>query len=81
MPYSGVLRVPRPSLRIAVVQFAPKIGHVQQNIEKARTFCESLAPGSIDLLCLPEMIFTGKELSLHSPFSILRFPLRTPLSF
>jgi len=54
-----MLRVPRPSLRIAVVQFAPKIGHVQQNIEKARKFCESLVPGSIDLLCLPEMIFTG----------------------
>jgi hypothetical protein len=77
-----------------------KIGHVQENIEKARGFCErcafpesrlsafqpspkpfnhkrtnvggncwelivfpssSLAPGSVDLLCLPEMIFTGEE--------------------
>ena len=60
MPYSGYLRVPCQSLRIAVVQFAPKvcfvpchvidtytitqramqIGHVQQNIERARKFCE-----------------------------------------
>ena len=60
MPYSGCLRVPCQSLRIAVVQFAPKvrlmschviniytitpralqIGHVQQNIERARRFCE-----------------------------------------
>ncbi|KAH9989730.1 carbon-nitrogen hydrolase [Russula compacta] len=59
MPYSSTLGVPRSSLRIAVAQFAPQIGHVQQNIEKARRFCESLAPGSVDLLCLPEMIFTG----------------------
>ncbi|KAI9508869.1 carbon-nitrogen hydrolase [Russula earlei] len=59
MPCSGGLGVPKPSLRIAVVQFAPQIGHVQQNIEKARVFCESISPGSVDLLCLPEMIFTG----------------------
>jgi len=59
MPHSSSPGVSRPSLRVAVVQFAPQIGHVQQNVEKARGFCESLAPGSIDLLCLPEMIFTG----------------------
>ncbi len=30
----------------------------------------SLVPGSIDLLCLPEMIFTGKEKKNHNcPFS------------
>ncbi|KAH9080398.1 carbon-nitrogen hydrolase [Lactarius deliciosus] len=57
MPYSD--RVAHPSLRIAVVQFASKIGQIQQNLEKARGYCESLAPGSVDLLCLPEMIFTG----------------------
>ncbi|KAH8998451.1 carbon-nitrogen hydrolase [Lactarius akahatsu] len=58
MPYSDRVAA-HPSLRIAVVQFAPKIGQIQQNLEKARGYCESLAPGSIDLLCLPEMIFTG----------------------
>jgi len=58
MPYSDRVAV-RPPLRIAVVQFAPKIGQIQQNIAKARSYCEGLAPGSIDLLCLPEMIFTG----------------------
>jgi len=59
MPHTSIPGVPRVSLRIAVVQFAPQIGHVQQNIEKARVFCDSLVPGSVDLLCLPEMIFTG----------------------
>ncbi|KAH9047681.1 carbon-nitrogen hydrolase [Lactarius hengduanensis] len=58
MPYSDRVAA-HPSLRIAVVQFAPKIGQIQLNLEKARGYCESLAPGSIDLLCLPEMIFTG----------------------
>ncbi|KAI9443336.1 carbon-nitrogen hydrolase [Lactarius indigo] len=58
MPYSDRVAA-HPSLRIAVVQFAPKIGQIQQNLEKARGYCEGLTPGSIDLLCLPEMIFTG----------------------
>ncbi|KIJ64615.1 hypothetical protein HYDPIDRAFT_111995 [Hydnomerulius pinastri MD-312] len=47
------------NLRVAVVQFAPKIGEVQANIAKARELCKGLAPESIDLLCLPEMIFSG----------------------
>jgi len=71
MPYSSGLGVLHRSLRIAVVQFAPQIGHVQQNIEKARTFCESITPGSIDLLCLPEMVFTGY--AFESASAILPF--------
>ncbi|KAF8835384.1 carbon-nitrogen hydrolase [Paxillus ammoniavirescens] len=46
-------------LRIAVVQFAPKLGQVQANIAKARELCAGLTPKSIDLLCFPEMIFSG----------------------
>ncbi|KAH9988365.1 carbon-nitrogen hydrolase [Russula vinacea] len=79
MPYSARLRVPRQSLRIAVVQFAPKIGQVQRNIEKARKYCESLVPGTVDLLCLPEMIFTGyafESASAILPF--LEHPQRAP---
>ncbi|KAI9433244.1 carbon-nitrogen hydrolase [Lactarius psammicola] len=52
MPYSDRAAA-HPSLRIAV------IGQIQQNLETARNYCESLVPGTIDLLCLPEMIFTG----------------------
>ncbi|KAF8073961.1 carbon-nitrogen hydrolase [Lyophyllum atratum] len=46
-------------LRIAVVQFSPKIGQVDANIARARELCLKLKPHSIDLLCFPEMAFTG----------------------
>ncbi|KAI0712006.1 carbon-nitrogen hydrolase [Earliella scabrosa] len=46
-------------MRIAVVQFDPKIGQVQDNIDQAHRLCERLQPGTVDLVCLPEMIFTG----------------------
>ncbi|KAG1818684.1 carbon-nitrogen hydrolase [Suillus subaureus] len=46
-------------LRVAVVQFAPKLGQVQANIAKARELCNRLKPRSIDLLCFPEMVFSG----------------------
>ncbi|KAI0631973.1 carbon-nitrogen hydrolase [Trametes polyzona] len=46
-------------MRVAVVQFAPKIGQVQENIRKAQALCDRLRPNTVDLVCLPEMIFTG----------------------
>ncbi|KAG6370563.1 carbon-nitrogen hydrolase [Boletus reticuloceps] len=46
-------------LRVAVVQFAPKIGEVHANIAKAHELCRGLTPRSVDLVCFPEMIFTG----------------------
>ncbi|KAG0698289.1 carbon-nitrogen hydrolase [Suillus ampliporus] len=46
-------------LRVAVVQFAPKLGQVQANIAKARQLCKGLRPRSVDLVCFPEMIFSG----------------------
>ncbi|PPQ71039.1 hypothetical protein CVT24_011920 [Panaeolus cyanescens] len=48
------------NLRIGVVQFAPRIGHVQSNIAKARDLCKRIQRGSVDVLCFPEMAFTGK---------------------
>ncbi|KAJ7913566.1 carbon-nitrogen hydrolase [Mycena leptocephala] len=45
--------VPRLSPRIAMVQFQPK--QVAANMAKARELCR----GSIDLVCLPEMVFSG----------------------
>ncbi|KAI0685622.1 carbon-nitrogen hydrolase [Cytidiella melzeri] len=47
------------SLRVAVVQFAPKIGRVKENIETASRIVAKLQPDTVDLVCLPEMIFTG----------------------
>ncbi|KAI5897135.1 carbon-nitrogen hydrolase [Schizophyllum commune H4-8] len=46
-------------LRVAVVQFNPKIGQVQANIARVRELCGKLEPQSVDLVCLPEMAFTG----------------------
>ncbi|KAJ6585413.1 carbon-nitrogen hydrolase [Mycena capillaripes] len=51
--------VPRLSPRIAVVQFQPKIGQVMANIARARELCRGIQPRSIDLVCLPEMVFSG----------------------
>ncbi|KAF8625930.1 hypothetical protein AX17_006656 [Amanita inopinata Kibby_2008] len=47
------------SLRVAVLQFRPKIGQVQVNIARARELCSKLQPRSVDLVCFPEMAFTG----------------------
>ncbi|KAI6006458.1 carbon-nitrogen hydrolase [Pisolithus marmoratus] len=47
------------TLRVGVVQFAPKIGRVHANIAKAHELCKGLTPRCVDLLCFPEMIFSG----------------------
>ncbi|KAK2465389.1 hypothetical protein APHAL10511_002743 [Amanita phalloides] len=46
-------------LRVAILQFCPKLGQVQANIAKARELCYKLQPRSVDLVCFPEMAFTG----------------------
>ncbi|KAJ7845376.1 carbon-nitrogen hydrolase [Mycena olivaceomarginata] len=51
--------VPRVSPRIAILQFKPKIGQVSANIAKARELCRGIPPRSVDLVCLPEMVFSG----------------------
>ncbi|KAJ7575105.1 carbon-nitrogen hydrolase [Mycena floridula] len=51
--------IPKIPLRVAVVQFAPKIGQVQANLTRARELCRTITPRSVDLICFPEMIFTG----------------------
>ncbi|KAF8327026.1 hydrolase [Cantharellus anzutake] len=48
-----------PSNRIAVVQFDPQLGKVRENISKVEALTAQLQPGSVDLLCFPEMAFTG----------------------
>lgn len=47
------------NLRIGVVQLNPKIGQVQANIARAHELCSKLQPKSLDMLCFPEMAFTG----------------------
>lgn len=48
-------------LRIAVVQFEPKIGKVQENVDVATQLCAQLERGDVDIVCLPEMSFTGMK--------------------
>ncbi|GJE88441.1 carbon-nitrogen hydrolase [Phanerochaete sordida] len=58
-------------MRVAVVQFAPKIGEVQYNVEKATKLLSDVEPGTVDLVCLPEMIFSGyvfKDADAISPY-------------
>ncbi|KAK0463479.1 carbon-nitrogen hydrolase [Desarmillaria tabescens] len=70
-----------PRLHIAVIQFAPKIGQVAANIATVNKLCRDIKPFSIDLLCLPEMSFTGyvfpSALAI-SPF--LEHPMTGPTS-
>ena len=47
-------------LRVGVVQFEPKIGKVQENVDFATKLCAQLARGDVDIVCLPEMAFTGE---------------------
>ncbi|EIN12801.1 carbon-nitrogen hydrolase [Punctularia strigosozonata HHB-11173 SS5] len=67
--------------RIAVIQYAPKIGHVSENISRATALCADLEPGSVDLVCLPEMVFSGyvfRDASHIAPY--LETPRKGPTS-
>lgn len=67
--------------RIALVQFNPKFCAVEQNINTARRLCAQLQPGSVDLVCLSEMVFTGylfKDANSIKPY--LEVPREGPTS-
>ncbi|KAJ3747598.1 carbon-nitrogen hydrolase [Lentinula detonsa] len=69
------------SLRIAVVQFAPKIGQVQVNLARAKELCRQLKPRSIDLVCFPEMIMSGYNFeNAQAIFPHLEHPKTGPTS-
>ncbi|CAE6533845.1 unnamed protein product [Rhizoctonia solani] len=46
-------------LRVGLVQFNPKVENIEYNIRRVKERIASLEPGTVDLLCLPEMAFTG----------------------
>ncbi|KAF8182284.1 carbon-nitrogen hydrolase [Pholiota molesta] len=65
------MQTARMNLRIGVVQLSPKIGQVQANLARARELCRKIQPQSLDLLCFPEMAFTGyvfENASAISPY-------------
>ncbi|THW25580.1 carbon-nitrogen hydrolase [Aureobasidium pullulans] len=46
-------------MRIGCLQFAPKLGQVEENIRKADSLLEGTSASELDLLVLPEMAFSG----------------------
>lgn len=46
-------------MRVAVLQFAPTLGKVEHNIQRANRFLEGSRPDHFDLLVLPELAFAG----------------------
>ncbi|KAF8583336.1 carbon-nitrogen hydrolase [Ramaria rubella] len=45
--------------RIGLVQMAPELGQIEKNRRKLLELTNKLQPGTLDLLCLPEMVMTG----------------------
>jgi predicted amidohydrolase len=56
-------------MRIACVQFAPVVGDVENNLNRADAVlskADSMELENLDLIVLPEMAFTGKQQSKTS---------------
>lgn len=47
-------------MRIACLQFAPQVGDVNNNLNRADLILSRANVGDIDLLVLPELAFTGR---------------------
>lgn len=47
-------------MRIACLQFAPQLGDVDQNLNRADAVLSKANPKDIDLLVLPELAFSGE---------------------
>lgn len=46
-------------MRIACLQFSPKLGKTAENVASANVILEAASLQDIDLLVLPELAFTG----------------------
>ncbi|KAK0099967.1 Carbon-nitrogen hydrolase [Cadophora gregata f. sp. sojae] len=58
-------------MRIACLQFAPQVGDIDNNLNRADSVLSRAGPQDLDLLVLPELAFTGYNFrSLHhiSPY-------------
>lgn len=47
-------------MRIGCLQFAPQVGDVDNNLNRADAVLSKANPEDLDLLVLPELAFTGK---------------------
>lgn len=59
-PSDGGIPCQSRGFRVACLQFAPKLGQVQENMDKAERLLEDVED-QINWLLLPEMAFTGKS--------------------
>jgi predicted amidohydrolase len=58
-------------MRIGCLQFAPQVGDIDNNLNRADAVLSRSDPGDLDLLVLPELAFSGynfKSLQDISPF-------------
>ncbi len=46
-------------MRVACLQFSPKLGKVQENIDRANGLLNGTLTGHLDILVLPELAFSG----------------------
>lgn len=46
-------------MKVACLQFDPKLGEIARNIEKAESLLADASLENVDLLVLPEMALTG----------------------
>ena len=46
-------------MRIACLQFSPRLGKPAENVARANAILEAALPQEIDSLVLPELAFTG----------------------
>ena len=49
-------------MRIGCLQFAPQLGDIDNNLNRADAVLSRHEPEDLDLLVLPELAFTGKSL-------------------
>lgn len=56
-------------MRIGCLQFAPQVGDVNNNLNRADAVLNRADPDSLDLLVLPELAFSGKSNTFGLLFS------------
>lgn len=54
----------RRKMRIGCLQFAPQVGDVDNNLNRADAVLSRANPEDLDVLVLPEMAFSGMSLRL-----------------
>lgn len=52
-------------MRVGILQFAPQLRKVNENIERANALLSDVNPRDLDLLVLPELAFSGTPLHLQ----------------